>query len=198
MPLSPNITSPQLKNSNLEINTPKEKEEAVPISTEPRFFKQEDLDELFRDLAPISLEKREIIISRLRDMNLLDVRRSERVRKSAGSTRKRYLDEFPEKIFGERIDGTVDADDGDEEFEERAEKRQKLRDPDFYERGLKPKQQEKIIIVSLNCIVESCPTVWSSKADLDNHLQQVHNVLKFRCFAMGCPSSFNSQYILYY
>ena len=154
-----------------------------PDPDAPRLFTKETLNLLLEKLAPLSKDKQNILVSELREMNLIQApRKSARVRQSGKRTRYDKLDDSDE-----------DDDGGFYPLAKRS-----IQDPDFV--GEDDQLEEKfrrIITISLNCPIEVCGVICKNKNELDDHLLAVHQVKKHRCLAMGCTASFDQRYDLF-
>lgn len=164
------------------------------INMEPVFFNAENFQNLLSRMQPPLLSGQEkTLTSTLLEMNLLHL--SRRSGRNKGYKRKNYA----------AIETAIDSEDRDQDVNDREDSdegaRKKVKDeggdfdkdpeyiPSAEERASDGKDS-LIVVINLICPVENCSKRLENKHALDEHLEEVHYTLKFRCLAIACAASF--------
>lgn len=199
VPISPWL--PEKRENEVSTIVPPKAFEVVVEEIDPEapvLFNQERLRQLMNLVGPLTTEKKDSVMAMLGEMNLLDLTRKS-VRHRRSGKRMSYADMIG--LDSDEEQQIIDSGDSLKrviETSRLAEKMQEEMDKDFVPSGEMENDTNEgqlIITINLLCPVEGCDVREDDKYALDVHLREQHQVLKFRCLAIGCAESYSARYV---
>lgn len=167
------------------------------INMEPVVFNAEKFSALLDKMEPpLTKSQEKTLSSTLLEMNLLHLsRRSGRQR---GLKRKNYA-AIETPVYSEDIDLQVfEPDEHGEKGYQKNGKGEESDDDNLDPEYVPSKEEERLgdgkdglcVIMDLICPVDNCSIRVHSRSALDEHLEKVHNALRYRCLAISCTASY--------